>query len=141
MRPALHCEWTKLRTVAGPSWLLLATVSLTVALSAFAAASARHAQAGPGLDLTRLSLTGIYLGQAIVAILGVVTIGSEYAFGVIRITLAAVPGRWTVLAAKAVVVGGLARPGSSPCSAPCSPGGSSCPVMASQWHTVTRSCP
>jgi ABC-2 type transport system permease protein len=108
MRPALHCEWTKLRTVAGPSWLLLATVVLTVVLSAFAATSARYAQAGPGLDLTRLSLTGIYLGQAIVAILGVVSISSEYAFGVISITLAAVPGRWTVLAAKAVVVGGLA---------------------------------
>ena len=107
MRPAMHAEWTKLRTVAGPGWLLLAAVVLAVVLSAFAAASARYAQAGPGLDLTRLSLTGIYLGQAIVAILGVAAISSEYAFGVIRITLAAAPGRWTVLAAKAVLVGGL----------------------------------
>ena len=107
MRPAMHAEWTKLRTVAGPGWLLLAAVVLAVVLSAFAAASARYAQAGPGLDLARLSLTGIYLGQAIVAILGVAAISSEYAFGVIRITLAAAPGRWTVLAAKAVLVGGL----------------------------------
>ncbi len=107
MRPALHAEWTKLRTVAGPSWLLLATVALTVALSALALAGESYANADAGVDLPKLSLTGIYLGQAIVAILGVVVIGSEYGFGMIRITLAAVPRRWTVLAAKAVVVGGL----------------------------------
>ena len=107
MRPALHAEWTKLRTVAGPSWLLLATVVFTVALSALALAGESYANAGAGADLTKLSLTGTYLGQAIVAILGVVVIGSEYGFGMIRITLAAVPRRWTVLAAKAVTVGGL----------------------------------
>ena len=107
MRPALHAEWTKLRTVAGPSRLLLAAVVLTVALSAFAAASARYGQAGPGLDLTRLSLTGIYLGQAIVAILGVAAIGGEYSSGVMRTTLTALPRRTTVLAAKAATVGAV----------------------------------
>ena len=33
---ALHAEWTKLRTVAGPAWLLIATVAATVAISAAA---------------------------------------------------------------------------------------------------------
>ena len=107
MRPALRAEWTKLRTVAGPGWLLLATVVLTVALSALALAAESHANAGAGVDLTKLSLVGIYLGQAVVAILGVVAISSEYGFGIVRITLAALPRRWTVLAAKAILVGGL----------------------------------
>lgn len=107
MRPALHAEWTKLRTVAGTSWLLLGTIVLTVTLSAFVVTAERYASAGMGIDLTKLSLTGIYLGQAIVAVLGVVAIGSEYGHDVIRITLVAMPMRWTVLAAKALVVGGL----------------------------------
>jgi hypothetical protein len=34
MRPALHAEWTKLRTVASPLWLLLGMIAATVALSA-----------------------------------------------------------------------------------------------------------
>ena len=107
MRPALHAEWTKLRTVAGPSWLLLAAVVLTVALSAFAAASARYAQTGPGLDLTRLSLTGIDLGQAVVDVLAVLAVSDEYSSGTIRATLTALPRRSIALAAKTVVVGAV----------------------------------
>jgi ABC-2 type transport system permease protein len=107
VRPALHAEWTKLRTVAGPSWLLLAAVVLTVALSAFAAASARYAEAGPGLDLTRLSLTGIDLGQAVVVVLAVLAVSDEYGSGTIQATLTALPRRSIVLAAKAAVVGAV----------------------------------
>jgi len=107
MRPALQAEWSKLRTVAGPSWLLLATIVATVALSAFALAAERYANDGAGVDLTKLSLTGIYLGQAIVAILGVLVIGGEYSYGMVRITLTAMPRRWTILAAKAAVVGAV----------------------------------
>ncbi len=36
VRDALHAEWTKLRTVAGPGWLLLAATGLTVAVGAVA---------------------------------------------------------------------------------------------------------
>lgn len=108
MRLALHAEWTKLRTIAGPGWLLLATVAATVALSVFAVAEENYANAGAGVDLTKLSLTGIYLGQAIVAILGVLAVGGEYSSGMIHTTLTALPRRTTVLAAKAAVVGALA---------------------------------
>lgn len=34
MGDALHAEWTKLRTISEPSWLLLSVVVLTVAVSA-----------------------------------------------------------------------------------------------------------
>ena len=69
MSQALHAEWTKLRTVAGTIWLLLATIALTVTLSAAAAAAVTCPSAGCNLDPTKLSLTGIQLGQAVVAIL------------------------------------------------------------------------
>jgi ABC-2 type transport system permease protein len=57
------------------------------------------------LDLTRLSLTGIALGQAVVVTLAGLAMGGEYDSGMIRVTLAAVPRRLTVLTAKATVVG------------------------------------
>ncbi len=106
MSLALHAEWTKLRTVSATAWLLLGAVVLTVALGA-AVAHAVSYSAGPPQDITKLSLTGVYLGQAVVAILAVQTISAEYSCGMIRVTLTAIPGRPSVLAAKAVVVGAL----------------------------------
>ena len=50
----------------------------------------------------------MYLGQAVIAVLGVLVIGGEYGTGMIRVTLAAMPGRLTVLSAKAVIVTGCA---------------------------------
>jgi len=104
MRLALHAEWTKLRTVAGPAWLLLATIALTVALGGLTVGATTYATAGAGVDLTRLGLTGVQLGQAVVAVLAVLVVAGEYGTGMIRTTLSAVPHRWTLLGAKAAVV-------------------------------------
>jgi ABC-type transport system involved in multi-copper enzyme maturation permease subunit len=46
-----------------------------------------------------ISLTGIDLGQAVVAIVAVTVISGEYSTGMIRLTLAATPRRWLVLIA------------------------------------------
>jgi ABC-2 type transport system permease protein len=105
---ALHAEWTKLRTLPGTVWLLAAVVVPTVAVSTAAAAAVTCPHGGCSVDPARTSLTGIYLGQAVAAILGVLVISSEYSTGMIRATLAAMPRRTTVLAAKAAVIGGLA---------------------------------
>lgn len=107
MKAALHAEWTKIRTVPGPRWLLLGTVAATVALSAGAALVVSCTSAGCGGDTTRVSLTGVPLGQAPVAILAVLVIGGEYGSGVIRTTLTAVPRRAAVLAAKAITLAGV----------------------------------
>jgi ABC-2 type transport system permease protein len=107
MRRALHAEWTKLRTVAGNGWLLLATMTLTVALSAAVVAAVQCPSRGCGLDATKLSLTGVVLGQAIVAILAVAVISGEYGTGMIRTTFAAIPRRTVVLAAKAAILGAV----------------------------------
>jgi ABC-2 type transport system permease protein len=102
---SLHAEWTKLRTVAGPGALLLAAAALTAAVGVAAA----NAVSCPGqacqVDPAKVSLTGLYLGQAVVAIIAVTAVSGEYSTGMMRLTLAATPRRWRVLAAKAAVVG------------------------------------
>jgi ABC-2 type transport system permease protein len=111
---ALRAEWTKLRTIAGTWWLMVGTVALTVAASAAIAASTHVSPGSPGgatgagQDPTRLSLIGLDLGQAVVAILAILTVTEEYATGMIRVTLAAMPRRGRMLGAKAVNLAGLA---------------------------------
>ncbi len=107
LRNSLRAEWVKARTLASTGWLLLAAVVLTVAVGA-AVSSAVSCPAGNcAEDPAKISLTGIYLGQAVVAVLAVLMISSEYSSGMIRVTLAAMPRRTAVLAAKAVVMTGL----------------------------------
>ena len=107
MRYALHAEWTKLRTLTSTFWLLLAAAALTVAVSAAAAAATRCPSGGCADDPAKISLTGIYLGQAVIAVLAVIAVSGEYGTGMIRLTLTATPRRLTVLAAKAAIVAGL----------------------------------
>jgi ABC-2 type transport system permease protein len=103
---ALHAEWTKLRTLASTGWLLLSVVALTVAVSGGADAAASCPD-GCQADPAKLSLTGVQVGQAIVVVIAVLAVSNEYSTGMIRVTLAAMPRRLTVLAAKAALVVGL----------------------------------
>jgi ABC-2 type transport system permease protein len=105
VRQALHAEWTKLRTEAGPGWLLLAAIVATAVVGALAANAVSCPDGGCQIDPAKSSLTGIYLGQAIVAIVATVAVSGEYSTGMIRLTLTATPRRWRVLEAKAIVVG------------------------------------
>jgi ABC-2 type transport system permease protein len=109
--PALRAEWTKLRTVPGTAWILAAICALTVAVGAGTAAATKCAvvSACAG-DTTKLSLTGIEVGQALVAVLAVLAITGEYSTGMIRTTFTAMPRRSVVLAAKASVLSCLIVP-------------------------------
>jgi ABC-2 type transport system permease protein len=60
-----------------------------------------------GADPAKISLTGLDLGQVLVAVLAVLAVGGEYGTGMIRVTLTAMPRRLTVLSSKALVVTGL----------------------------------
>ncbi len=62
MTGALHGEWTKFRTTAGPAWLLLGVAVLTAALSTAAIGAMRCRVAGCVVDTPKLSLTGVQLG-------------------------------------------------------------------------------
>jgi ABC-2 type transport system permease protein len=101
----VHAEWTKLRTLPGTGWLLLAAAALTAAVGAIAANAVGCPAGICQIDPAKVSLTGIDLGQTIVAIVAVTVISGEYSTGMMRVTLTATPGRWRVLAAKGAVVG------------------------------------
>jgi ABC-2 type transport system permease protein len=78
---------------------------LTIAVSTAAAAATRcRPGGGCPADTAKLSLTGVQLGQAVVAVFATTAVSAEYGTGMIRVTLTAVPGRLTLLAAKAVTV-------------------------------------
>jgi ABC-2 type transport system permease protein len=109
MTRALSAEWAKARTLPGTGWLLLITVAVTVAVSAGASAALScTSSAACHPDITQLSLTGTDVGQAVVVIVAVLAVTGEYAAGMIRTTLAAVPRRTVMLIAKAAVVTALA---------------------------------
>lgn len=105
MNAAIRAEWTKLRTLSSTAWLLAAAIAVTVGVST-AVAAATHQSSGGG-DPTRLALSGIDLGQAVVAVLATLAVTEEYDTGMIRVTLVAIPRRLTLLAAKAVNLAGL----------------------------------
>jgi ABC-2 type transport system permease protein len=108
MTAALRAEWTKLRTVRGTTWSVLALLGLTVLLTAIVCSASDSTGCPPGsgecADLAELSRAGVYIGQFAVAALAATAIGSEYATGMIRATFAADPRRRTVLAAKAIAI-------------------------------------
>jgi len=109
---AVNAEWVKFRTLRGPRWTLLAGLLATVVLGAvlsffmnrnFASMTSNGAPFEP----VRTALGGVVLGQLAMVVLGVTVIGGEYASGMIRLSLAAVPNRTTFLAAKAAVLAGV----------------------------------
>lgn len=103
----LHSEWIKMRSLRSTFYTLIAAVVALVGLGAlFSAFTASHwahmnpherAAFEPGLT----SLRGFFLAQLAVGVLGVLMISGEYATGMIRASLSAVPGRLPVLWAKA----------------------------------------
>ncbi|MFJ8085339.1 ABC transporter permease subunit [Streptomyces sp. NPDC096205] len=101
---ALHAEWTKLRTAGDMGSLLLLAVVLTVAVGCGTAKAVKCPDAGCGQDAVKLALTGVTVGQAVIAVLAAAAVSGEYSTGMIRTTLTAVPSRLTVLTAKATVL-------------------------------------
>jgi len=100
----VRSEFTKIRSVRSTYWTLLALVVVTVGFGALASwGVAAHAHPGPGFDATQQSLSGLYISQLIIGVLGVLVITSEYSTGMIRTTLTTTPHRGTLIAAKALV--------------------------------------
>ena len=103
---ALRSEWTKIRSTRSTYWTLLALIVVCIGIGAVTCAgTASHPQGiSPAqFDSTQQSLAGLYLGQLVIAVLGALTITSEYSTGMIRTSLAVQPRRGVVFAAKAVV--------------------------------------
>ncbi|HEV7959168.1 MAG TPA: ABC transporter permease [Acidimicrobiales bacterium] len=109
----LHSEWTKLRTVRSTIWTLALTVVIGLGVSAVAAIETTSHWNDPGsvhfgFDPTALSLTGVFVAQLIIGVLGVMVMSAEYTTGTIRATFSAAPRRPEVLLSKTLVFGGVA---------------------------------
>jgi len=104
-RDVLVSEWTKVRSVRSSYWILLIAAVTAIGGSvivAIATASSGHSPMDP---LASIFLAWLEYPVLAVGILGVLAFTSEYSTGQIRTTLAAVPQRRAVLAAKAAAVG------------------------------------
>src|SRR5580658_3093773 len=106
----LLSEWTKIRTLRSTFFTLAATVVFVVGLGALISyeSSVHYTPQNGRWDPTTMSLSGLVIGQLTIAVLGVLAITGEYGTGMIRTSLAAVPRRGRLLAAKAAVFGAVA---------------------------------
>ena len=111
----LRSEWLKLQTLRS-TWITLAAAVGVLVLAAGLIANHMHGQLvhpGPVEDpdvrnALGTPLRGFGVTQLIVGVLGVLAITGEYATGMIRATLTAVPKRLPVLWAKVLVFAALA---------------------------------
>jgi ABC-2 type transport system permease protein len=101
---AARMEWIKLGSLRSTWWALGVTVAGALAVAVAVGVNTEDAAA----DLTNNALAGIALGLLVTGVLGVLAITGEYSSGMIRVTLAAIPNRPLVLAAKAAVFGAVA---------------------------------
>src|SRR6266571_6237947 len=102
-RHVARMEWIKLRSLRSTWWTLAITVAGATAMAILIGTNTKNA-AG---DLTNNALAGMVPGLLLAGVLGVLTMTSEYTSGMIRATLAAIPRRPAVLAAKAAVFGAV----------------------------------
>src|SRR6516165_504231 len=111
----LRSEFTKIRSVRSTYWTLLAMIVITIGISALLswgriqdyASQPAFVQAHMAPRIrsraTEFSMFGLILGQLVIAVLGALTITSEYSTGMIRTSLTVLPRRETVYVAKALV--------------------------------------
>jgi ABC-2 type transport system permease protein len=102
----VRSEWTKLRTVRSTYWTAIAAALATVGIAVLGATEyVRNFNPSnlEGFDAANFILQGLYVAQIALGALGVLTITGEYATGMIRTTLTAVPQRRVVIGLKGLV--------------------------------------
>jgi ABC-2 type transport system permease protein len=100
----LRSELTKIISVRSTYWTLLAFVVASIAWAVLDCAGIASHGHGPGFNAAEASLTGqVALGELIIVVLGALVITSEYSTGMIRTSLAVMPRRGVLYAAKAIV--------------------------------------
>ncbi|MGX1887695.1 ABC transporter permease [Streptomyces sp. NPDC055287] len=99
----LRSEWHKLWTLRS-SWITLLTAStLTLGIGLLMGITYTSDGGDGDVDTVVLILIGIQFSQIALAVLGILSTAGEYATGMIRATLTAVPRRLPVLWSKAAV--------------------------------------
>jgi hypothetical protein len=100
----LRSEWTKVRSVRGTWIAVAATVLSGLALSVLGASDQLGGPVPADWDPTAASLQGFLFAQLVIGMFGALAITPEYATGTINTSLAIVPSRTRLLAAKALIV-------------------------------------
>jgi ABC-2 type transport system permease protein len=110
-RSTATMEWLKLRSLRSTSVIMLIFAAGMIGLAILVMKNEHYAAMSAAdkatFDPTNDGFTGLMLGQLAFGVLGVLTVTSEFASGMIRSTFAAVPRRRLVLAAKAAVAGAV----------------------------------
>jgi ABC-2 type transport system permease protein len=104
----LHAEWIKFWSVRSTFWSTAMLFVLGAGLTTLVCAASAGWLASADADQSPLSFVtwGLMFAQITAIALGTLVVTSEYGTGMIRATLAATPGRGSVLAAKALVLSG-----------------------------------
>lgn len=99
---AAAAEWVKLRSVRSTAVTLAAFAFVAAALGWLASSSVGEG----GMDDPLIAVAmGLLVGQLLLITFAVTVVGSEYSTGTIRASLAAVPSRGRLFAAKMTAVG------------------------------------
>jgi ABC-2 type transport system permease protein len=101
---AMRSELTKILSVRSTYWTLLAQAVASIGWAVASCAGTVAHGISPGFDATGQSLLGqVALGELVIVVLGALVITSEYSTGMIRTSLAVMPRRGVLYAAKAIV--------------------------------------
>ncbi|TFC07207.1 ABC transporter permease [Cryobacterium adonitolivorans] len=105
----LRSEWIKLRTVRSTIWSYATVIVISLGMAALMSAALDLGGNPVPADaqatfLAQAATFGVFFGQLVVAVLGVLAISGEYSTGMIRSSITATPRRLPMLAAKAVVL-------------------------------------
>jgi ABC-2 type transport system permease protein len=98
----LRSEWTKLRSVRA-TWWCTGLYLLVVGGAGWLAAASTDASERADIAV-QTALTGFGVGQLVLVVLGVLAVSTEFASGMVLVSLTAVPRRTRLLLAKTVVV-------------------------------------
>ena len=106
----IRAEWIKVRSVRSYLWLVVSALVLSYGLAVLVTATVplEGEVRANVIDRIDLALVGSQLAWMLLGVIGVLIVGQEYRFNTIRVTFAATPVRHKVIAAKAVVVTGIA---------------------------------
>jgi ABC-2 type transport system permease protein len=109
LRRSLAAEWVKLRTVRSTTWTLLSLFLLGAGLTVVVCATSAGWLATEGADESPGSFItwGMMFAQISALVLGTMVVTSEYARGMVSVSLAAVPRRGLVVAAKGLLLAGV----------------------------------
>ncbi|MFB7591986.1 ABC transporter permease [Streptomyces sp. NPDC056169] len=99
----LRSEWHKLRTVRSTWITVLAAAALVLGVGILMGSTYTSDGGDSDVDTVVLTLYGSQLGGIALAVLGILVTAGEYATGMVRASLTAVPRRLPVLWAKAAV--------------------------------------